>query len=653
MVLDIQGENHTARAARALLISEGYVVDPGLGRFTFIIEEKPGALPIELDSIEGPLETHFLSHLRQLYGRVTIQSAGGNQRQDTIRVTVYTQMSGDQGRAVALAILRVCLDRLPKPVPKPLSPPRPPMWKRSAAALKRPIAAMLGVFGLLLLAAQVSGQTTQVTVVQNNKSAIVTAAGELQVDCTTGCGGGTSSAFGDPFPDSPPGVGRGTAVGFKDQFGSMAAGLLDASGNLKVAIPGSVKVTTGGVAVLDVNLGQVSGVGVSLGQKAMSASIPVVIANDQAAVPVSGTFFQATQPVSGTFWQATQPVSGTFWQATQPVSGTFWQATQPVSGTVTANAGTNLNTSALALDATLTNRTQKVQITDGTRDGTVKAASTLPLATDTAAVVTLRDAAAVTGTFWQATQPVSFTMPALVAGSAVIGHVINDASSAVIGHVIADTGSTTAVTGNVTVVQPTGTNLHAVLDTTSTTAVTQATAANLNATVTQLALTKGTQGATGVTTQDLKDAGRTALSFYANGVASGTTGTETIFTLTKASGTAATTTGTSFVVTSGKRFRISSITVASRGNVTAVAQITTFSLRVNAAGACIVSSTPIEFAGATATPATALAWDRLSLPIPDGYEILGDGTLTFCLTANAVFVTSAPTWFVNIIGYEY
>lgn len=36
---------------------------------------------------------------------------------------------------------------------------------------------------------------------------------------------------------------------------------------------------------------------------------------------------------------------------TQPVSGTFWQATQPVSGTVTANAGTNLNTSALALES--------------------------------------------------------------------------------------------------------------------------------------------------------------------------------------------------------------------------------------------------------------------------------------------------------------
>jgi hypothetical protein len=72
--------------------------------------------------------------------------------------------------------------------------------------------------------------------------------------------------------------------------------------------------------------------------------------------PVTGTFWQATQPVSGTFWQATQPVSGPLTDAelravAVPVSGTFWQATQPISGTVTANAGTNLNTSALALES--------------------------------------------------------------------------------------------------------------------------------------------------------------------------------------------------------------------------------------------------------------------------------------------------------------
>lgn len=38
----------------------------------------------------------------------------------------------------------------------------------------------------------------------------------------------------------------------------------------------------------------------------------------------------------------------------------------PVSGTVTANAGTNLNTSALALDSTLTGGTQQAKLTDGT-----------------------------------------------------------------------------------------------------------------------------------------------------------------------------------------------------------------------------------------------------------------------------------------------
>ena len=49
-----------------------------------------------------------------------------------------------------------------------------------------------------------------------------------------------------------------------------------------------------------------------------SGDLQVDILN--ASLAVTGTFWQATQPVSGTFWQATQPVSGTFWQATQPVS---------------------------------------------------------------------------------------------------------------------------------------------------------------------------------------------------------------------------------------------------------------------------------------------------------------------------------------------
>jgi hypothetical protein len=185
-------------------------------------------------------------------------------------------------------------------------------------------------------------------------------------------------------------------------------------------------------------------------------------------IAVSGTFWQATQPVSGTFWQATQPVSatslplptGAATAAKQPALGTAGSAsadvisvqgvasmtalkvdgsgvTQPVSGTVTANAGTNLNTSALALetggnlatiairtpalgqalaaasvpvilpsatitaltppaaitgfalDATLTGGTQQTKITDGTNVATVKAASTAAVATDKAVVVAI------------------------------------------------------------------------------------------------------------------------------------------------------------------------------------------------------------------------------------------------------------------------
>jgi hypothetical protein len=119
---------------------------------------------------------------------------------------------------------------------------------------------------------------------------------------------------------------------------------------------------------------------------------------------------------------------------------------------------------------------------------------------------------AITGTFWPtaAGTPGSFELSdgsAFYTGaktgqlpSALVGGRLDvnvgaalPAGANVIGHVIADTGSTTAVTGNVTVVQGTGTNLHAVLDTTSTTAVTQATGTNLHAVLDATSTTAVTQ----------------------------------------------------------------------------------------------------------------------------------------------------------------
>lgn len=85
-----------------------------------------------------------------------------------------------------------------------------------------------------------------------------------------------------------------------------------------VTISGGTLTTLQGNPPWTVDVIRVGGSAVTLGQKLSASSIPVVLSSDQSAIPVTGTFFQATQPISGT---------------------------------VTANAGTNLNTSSLALES--------------------------------------------------------------------------------------------------------------------------------------------------------------------------------------------------------------------------------------------------------------------------------------------------------------
>jgi hypothetical protein len=121
----------------------------------------------------------------------------------------------------------------------------------------------------------------------------------------------------------------------------------------------------GVVDPVDTNIKQVGGVDVTTGSGASSTGTQrVILATDQPTIPVTAT-------VSGT---------PTVNQGTSP-----WV----ISGTVMANAGTNLNTSALALAATQTDKTQFTRITDGTNDGSIKAASTAATAADTSFVVAL------------------------------------------------------------------------------------------------------------------------------------------------------------------------------------------------------------------------------------------------------------------------
>lgn len=90
-----------------------------------------------------------------------------------------------------------------------------------------------------------------------------------------------------------------------------------------------------------------------------------------------------------------QPTDGTNSQGYTVSSEAKVSVTQPLPtgansiGQVTANAGTNLNTSALALSATQTDGTQRSKVTDGTNNAAVKAASTAAVATDPALVVAI------------------------------------------------------------------------------------------------------------------------------------------------------------------------------------------------------------------------------------------------------------------------
>jgi hypothetical protein len=152
---------------------------------------------------------------------------------------------------------------------------------------------------------------------------------------------------------------------------------------------------------------------------------------------------------------------------------------------------------------------------------------------------------------------------------------------------------------------------------------------------------------------EVRNDSRVFVQLYATAAATGATTVETLVTLSKSASPGATvTTGTSFAPTAGKRFRITSITFATRGNNTATAQATTFSVRVNTAGAAGTSSNVI-LSARCATPSTANAWDRFDVRLgADGIELVA-GTLQFCVTVNSVYTSNAPTVDVAILGYEY
>jgi hypothetical protein len=171
------------------------------------------------------------------------------------------------------------------------------------------------------------------------------------------------------------------------------------------------------------------------------------------------------------------------------------------------------------------------------------------------------------------------------------------------------------------------------------------------------AITKGTQGANGFTVQDLKDSGRTTLSWIVDRFAS-TAATEALLTVTESRNGAATSTWTSVLVTSGKRLRIQHLSAFLKATTssTPALQSCHIGLRFNTAGAATASS-PLVWRGALGTNlTTALGSVNQNWDFPDGLEFLGDGTKQIGISAifpEWVTAASIASLTMACIAFEY
>ena len=184
------------------------------------------------------------------------------------------------------------------------------------------------------------------------------------------------------------------------------------------------------------------------------------------------------------------------------------------------------------------------------------------------------------------------------------------------------------------------------------TVVSLAAGVNTIGTVQQAALTKSTQGATGISTQDLKDAGRVniAMTCYQ---AAGIVTTEALFaaaTFSISRDGAAASTGQQLAVTAGKRLRLQSVVVGVK-NTAAAAGTSKLVLRYQAAGGAITNTSPILAIldlGSNSTLAGAYIGPT-EMALPDGVELIPGSTFGFTNLSSAA--TMLHTITVN--GFEY
>lgn len=296
-------------------------------------------------------------------------------------------------------------------------------------------------------------------------------------------------------------------------------------------------------------------------------------------VKTSGT----TQPISGTVAVSNLP-------ATQPVSAVSLPLPTGAAQDGTDGTGITAPTGGVGIRGWLSGIYSKLS-------GTLTAV--------------ISGTVAVTGTFWQATQPVSGTV-------------------AVSNFPATQPVSATALPLPANAAQETGGNLATI-------------AAQMPA-----ATAKGTQASTFGNVQQAKDAGRSKVIITITKVTSITT--EALITLTQKKGDAAPTTGTSYTVTTGKTLRLQSFLLSATLTTAAITAVA-IRLREGAAsgGAVAVASDIISELEVSANTATIGVSGQQTIVFPDGLEIAGGQQLG--ITELATTADAAVT--IVLVGYEY
>lgn len=197
-----------------------------------------------------------------------------------------------------------------------------------------------------------------------NSNPLATQLVDANGDAITSFGGGTqytdgAAAVAHPIGTIPVFNNAGTITAVS------AANPLPVSATISTAgLATSAKQDTGNASLASID-GKITAVNTGA----------VVVASS--ALP-TGASTAAKQPALGTAGTASADVITVQGIASMTALKTDSSATtQPVSGTVTANAGTNLNTSALALAATQTDKSQFTKLTDGTDTALITAAGEL------------------------------------------------------------------------------------------------------------------------------------------------------------------------------------------------------------------------------------------------------------------------------------